>query len=93
VSFQQVQKYESGANRISASKLFAATQFLCMSPSALFEGLGSPDIGGDAIIAWPEGRAALRIAQALPKLSTVLANRFADLIATVAQGANDNEDE
>lgn len=39
VTFQQVQKYERGANRISASKLFEAGKVLDASPSAFFEGL------------------------------------------------------
>ena len=39
VSFQQIQKYERGMNRISASKLFEATRLLQIPPGALFEGL------------------------------------------------------
>ena len=39
VSFQQVQKFESGANRISASRLFEFSQILRVSPDFFFEGL------------------------------------------------------
>jgi len=39
VSFQQLQKYESGANRMSASMLYRASQALEMPISAFFEGL------------------------------------------------------
>ena len=39
VSFQQVQKYEKGANRISASSLFRICQFLDIPVHAVFEGL------------------------------------------------------
>ena len=39
VTFQQVQKYERGANRISASKLFEAGKVLDASPAAFFQGL------------------------------------------------------
>jgi transcriptional regulator with XRE-family HTH domain len=39
VTFQQVQKYELGANRISASKMFDAAAFLEVPPAAFFEGL------------------------------------------------------
>lgn len=39
VTFQQIQKYERGANRISASKLFEAARLLKIPPGALFEGL------------------------------------------------------
>jgi transcriptional regulator with XRE-family HTH domain len=38
VSFQAVQKYESGDNRISASRLFAAAKFLGCSVAFFFEG-------------------------------------------------------
>jgi transcriptional regulator with XRE-family HTH domain len=37
VSFQQVQKYESGANRLSASKLFEAAKALKVQASYFFE--------------------------------------------------------
>jgi transcriptional regulator with XRE-family HTH domain len=38
-SFQQVQKYERGANRISASKLLATARKLGTTVAAFFEGL------------------------------------------------------
>lgn len=40
ISFQQVQKYESGANRISASKLWQLCAVLDVTPGFFFEGLG-----------------------------------------------------
>jgi transcriptional regulator with XRE-family HTH domain len=40
VSFQQVQKYETGANRIGASKLLAIARRLAVPVAVLFEGLG-----------------------------------------------------
>lgn len=39
ISFQQVQKYENGANRISASKLFAISECLNTPVSSFYEGL------------------------------------------------------
>lgn len=39
ISFQQVQKYELGRNRISASKLFEISRILKVAPSYFFEGL------------------------------------------------------
>ena len=47
ITFQQVQKYELGSNRISASKLYEAARTLKVEISTFFEGL-------DAL----EGRAA-----------------------------------
>ena len=39
VTFQQVQKYERGSNRLSASKLFDAGKALGASPTAFFQDL------------------------------------------------------
>ncbi|MYM56720.1 helix-turn-helix domain-containing protein [Thalassovita mangrovi] len=39
ISFQQVQKYELGRNRISASKLFEIANILNVPPAYFFEGL------------------------------------------------------
>jgi transcriptional regulator with XRE-family HTH domain len=43
LSFQQVQKYETAANRISASKLYTIAKVLRVRPSYFFEGLDSDD--------------------------------------------------
>ena len=48
LTFQQVQKYERGFNRISASKLFEAARFLQSPIDYFFEGLGRPEDGGSA---------------------------------------------
>lgn len=49
VTFQQVQKYEKGSNRIGASRLQAISKLLDVPPSYFFEGapaaLGLPDKG------------------------------------------------
>jgi transcriptional regulator with XRE-family HTH domain len=37
VSFQQVQKYESGANRVSAARLFDICEILGVSLASMFE--------------------------------------------------------
>ena len=44
VSFQQVQKYEKGSNRISASKLLAISQLLERPVSYFFD--GAAEVGG-----------------------------------------------
>ena len=38
-SFQQLQKYETGSNRISASKLYSISKVLAVEPNYFFEGL------------------------------------------------------
>jgi len=44
VSFQQVQKYEAGTNRISASRLWSAALTLNVGIEVFFEGLGGPSV-------------------------------------------------
>ncbi|GAA4134524.1 helix-turn-helix transcriptional regulator [Aminobacter aganoensis] len=46
VTFQQVQKYESGANRIAVATLVRAAEALGSPLSFFLEGLGPGEIGG-----------------------------------------------
>lgn len=85
VSFQQIQKYESGSNRISASKLYKASRALGIAPSALFEGLevddGSNLLGQFAdFIAVPSSN---RLAAAFPQLTPVQQRLLTDLAETL----------
>ena len=48
LTFQQVQKYERGFNRISASKLYDAARFLQSPIDYFFEGLDRPEDAGSA---------------------------------------------
>lgn len=43
LTFQQVQKYERGVNRVSASKLFETSKFLGVEVSYFFDGLAGRD--------------------------------------------------
>ena len=48
ITFQQLQKYETGFNRISAGRLYGCAELLGVSPAYFFEGLegsgsGTPD--------------------------------------------------
>ena len=45
LTFQQVQKYEMGKNRISASRLYQFAQILDVSISYFFEGYDQPESG------------------------------------------------
>lgn len=45
VSFQQIQKYEKGVNRIGAGQLFEIAKFLGVEPNFFFEGLPVADGG------------------------------------------------
>ncbi|MEJ8404740.1 helix-turn-helix transcriptional regulator [Brevundimonas vesicularis] len=45
VSFQQVQKYEKGTNRVSASKLFEMAEFMKVGIPFFFDGYSSATVG------------------------------------------------
>jgi transcriptional regulator with XRE-family HTH domain len=62
LTFQQVQKYERGANRISASPLYELAGLLRIEPAWFFEGLPATDTG---VAVSPEDLEADRAVQAL----------------------------
>ena len=82
VSFQQVQKYEIGLNRISAGKLIHIAQALGVPIAVFFEGLEDPISGDDAravasayredqvFAATAEGRRLIRAFLAIEKPET-----------------------
>ena len=77
LTFQQVQKYERGANRVSASKLYEIARALSSPVSYFFDGLTDPSIAGARaagdgaeqfmhdFLMTPEG---LELAAAFPKI-------------------------
>lgn len=65
VTFQQVQKYERGSNRVSASKLHEIARFLNQPISAFF-----PSSNDESVFEVPPmSRQAMEIAQLAPKLN------------------------
>ncbi len=48
ITFQQVQKYERGSNRVSASKLYEVARFLSVPIAYFFEELPEPTSDGPA---------------------------------------------
>jgi transcriptional regulator with XRE-family HTH domain len=58
LTFQQIQKYERGTNRISASKLYRAAMVLGVGPEWFFNGLPTAPAGG-AAVASPEMQSLL----------------------------------
>lgn len=69
LTFQQVQKYEKGTNRVSCSKLYAICKVLDVAPEYFFEGLPSTvdgrrsrrrDAADAAILNTPDGIQLMR---------------------------------
>ena len=94
LTFQQVQKYERGANRVSASKLYEIARFLSAPVAYFFEGLSDPSATGGAsaggaeqfvheFLMTPEG---LELAAAFPKIARPrLRRRILDLVRALAE--------
>jgi len=97
VTFQQVQKYEKGANRISASRMQSIAQVLSVSVSYFFDGapLDAPADGvagfGEPVqaeyslglLSTPEGIALARAFAGIEDLK--LRRRVVDLVVALAE--------
>ena len=97
LTFQQVQKYEKGQNRIGAGRLYRIANILGVPVQYFFEGLSNgsdtamlpggevPDTEIQAFISSPEGRALsagfVRIGDATTR------RRIIDLVATLGAGS------
>jgi len=58
VTFQQVQKYENGTNRIGASNLFKISKTLSVDVAFFFEGLGEDEEAAKELAGLSEGSQA-----------------------------------
>ncbi len=92
LTFQQVQKYERGSNRVSASKLYDIARFLSCPISYFFDGLADPTTTGDGegeteqhvhdFLMTTEG---LELANTFPKIQRPrVRRRILELVRTLA---------
>ncbi|WP_246179606.1 helix-turn-helix domain-containing protein [Microvirga thermotolerans] len=91
LTFQQIQKYEKGANRIGASRLLAAAQVLGVGIEFFFDGLpdleapaGSGERIVNAFLLIPESERLVRGFMRLPDGEA--RRRVADLVDWLASG-------
>ena len=101
LTFQQVQKYERGANRVSASKLYEIAAALQTPVGFFFEGLADPSIGGSAAMAaGPEQHVhdflmtseGLELATLFPRLRRgALRRRILELVRAIVEDAPEEE--
>lgn len=96
VTFQQVQKYERGANRISASKLFAIAGALDAPISYFFDGLEGPSQSVEAesreqvIQAFLQTQEGLELAQVFPRIARgPLRRRVLELVRAAVEEEED----
>ncbi|HLH91634.1 MAG TPA: helix-turn-helix transcriptional regulator [Xanthobacteraceae bacterium] len=90
VSFQQVQKYENGANRVGAGRLVQIAQVLGVPIEALLEGLNAPTrktVQADDPLDLLSNGAAVRLAQAFSQISDRhIRNALVSLAEGIAAG-------
>lgn len=72
LTFQQIQKYERGANRVSASKLYETARCLGVPVSYFFEGLPDPTDGGQGPVSIDDPCQALATVDLGPDLARAL---------------------
>jgi transcriptional regulator with XRE-family HTH domain len=96
LTFQQVQKYERGANRVSASKLYEIARALQTSVSYFFEGLADTvepglDVAGQEfmhqLVMTPEG---MELATLFPRLKR---GRVRRRVLDLVRALTDEEDD
>ena len=104
LTFQQVQKYERGSNRISASRLFELSRILTVPVTYFYEGAEALD--GDAAAALPEAAALPFEAEQLSSREThdllrfyyslpdpQVRRRFLDLLRSISPAPEDAPDQ
>ena len=96
VTFQQVQKYEKGVNRIAASRLFDIASALQQPVSRFFEGLSHGRAAGvaegkqdyiDDALATPEGAQLMSVFASIK--SQRVRRKVVDLVRTLAEEASE----
>src|SRR5712691_8125459 len=95
ITFQQVQKYEKGTNRIGASRLQHVSQILQVPVSFFFEGLPHPAVGTlskvqplptDQFTAFMATQEGLTLAKSFMRIGNVqLRRRIVDLVTQIEE--------
>jgi transcriptional regulator with XRE-family HTH domain len=89
ITFQQVQKYEKGRNRVSSSMLWLVSDVLDVTPGYFFEGLGdraSPPITGGGG-SYASERVILELARHFATLEPDLQRSVFSLVKAMARAA------
>ncbi|MBY0448622.1 MAG: helix-turn-helix transcriptional regulator [Hyphomonadaceae bacterium] len=99
IRFQQIQKYECGANRVTASRLYELSRALSVPVNYFFEGLERTEAANDALEApandrdlaqdWMSQKETLELIRAYYKLGERPRRRLLDLAKALQDDAND----
>lgn len=85
ITFQQVQKYEKGANRLPPSRLVKAAQFLGVSPATLLTGDENPE-AAEAMLTLSENRTGIELVVLFNGLPKAQRATVMTLVRTLATG-------
>lgn len=96
LTFQQIQKYEKGANRVSASKLWDIARFFNVDVGYFFDGLNlhpgmAEDEGGGFVHDFPATRQSIEIGQLAPRLNTRQQKLVLEMMREMVQGSEPSE--
>lgn len=86
ITFQQIQKYERGANRISASKLIEIARSLGLPPAELLRDLADSE-GQDEELALPSTPGAQELIAVYKKLRPPIRRALLNLARDLAAGS------
>ena len=95
LTFQQIQKYEKGANRIAASKLWDISRFFNVDIAYFFDGLtgGQPGMAEGETAAfdheYPSTRYTIEMGRLAPQLTTRQQKLALDIIREMADRPED----
>lgn len=97
ISYQQVQKYESGANRISAGRLYQMARFLNVDIGQLFDGLDSQielaESHGNEDASTTPNRSVIELVRGFNAIDDAAQrNAILTLVRSMAQGSAGTED-
>lgn len=90
VSYQQIQKYETGANRLSVASLVRLARWFDISPASFFEGLDPAPSSGDPDVSLrsPQERDRLpdvQLTRSIERLNPLSRHRLHALILAIEQ--------
>lgn len=100
ITFQQVQKYEKGTNRIGGARLWEIAKALDVPPAYFFDGLAASadaetETSGTArnVMTFATTREGVQLITRFRAIESDATRRaFLDLIGTMAPGASDDSD-
>ena len=97
ITFQQLQKYEKGTNRVSASRLVMVSRVLRCHVGDLFEGTDDVGLGLETAAALPsvapQSHASIKGGRLLDAITRKQRTAVLSLLRTLAQSGSTSDDE